>query len=253
MTDPSGNAVSLAGLSSGVGVATSTASGGLVTVRVAGIEVDMLAARDVSFAVGDPVAFTRVGQVWVAVARTGTGAAPDPPSDIPLPPPTFPATVSGTKVLTPVETRSYLPSGWTGTDQVLQGAYAAQGNATGCAFYGAGPAALAGSVVTAAAVQLRRNAGAGSPGALDTDLWLVTEKIRPGGAPTLTLSVDGPNLTWGEAQSVTVPTAWAQALVDGTAGGLAVFQSDGDPYVVLDGLSAYGASFALTIHYTRTL
>jgi hypothetical protein len=42
-------------------------------------------------------------------------------------------------------------------------------------------------------------------------------------------------------------------MVDGTAGGLAIFESDGDPYVILDGRGRYASSFALTINYSRTL
>jgi hypothetical protein len=48
-----------------------------------------------------------------------------------------------------------------------------------------------------------------------------------------------------------VPTAWAQSMVDGTAGGLAIYEADGSPYVILDGRGRYGSAFALTINWRR--
>lgn len=254
MSDAAGNAVSLAGIASGVGTAVGAASGGLVTVTVNGVDVSMLAARDVTFAAGDPVAFIRAGGMWVAVCRTGTGPPPAPPSPNPSPPPPKPTTVTGSKTFTPVETRSRQGSKWrTDNDDVYQGQYGGNGNHTGCAFYGNGPRSLAGATVTSASVTLRRRNAGGITAAQDTTFWLVGEKTRPSGAPTLGSSTDGPNLAWGQRTTFTIPTSWAQAMVDGTAGGLAIFESDGAPYVILDGRGRYSASFALTIRYSRTI
>ena len=252
MSDASTNKVSLAGIPSGVGTATGAASGGLVTVTVNGVDVQMMAARDVTFAAGDPVAFLRAGAKWVAVARLGTAATVTPVG--PPPPAPKPTTVTGSKTFTPVETRSRQGSKWrTDNDDVYQGEYNGNGNHTGCAFYGSGPRSLAGATVTNARVKLRRKSGGGITAAQDTTFWLVTEKTRPSGAPTLTSTTDGPNLRWGEAATFTIPNSWAQAMVDGTAGGLAIFESDGSPYVIFDGRGRYGSSFALTINYSRTL
>lgn len=254
MSDPAGNSVSLAGLQSGIGIAAGAKSSGLLTVNVGGVSVSMLAARDVTFAAGDGVAFIRAGATWVAVARVGTAATTTPETPLPSPPPPKPATVTGSKTFTPVETRSRQGSRWrSDNDDVYQGEYGSNGNHVGCAFYGGGPRSLAGATVTSASVQLRRKTAGGITAAQDTTFRLVTEKTRPSGAPTLGSSTDGPNLSWGQTTTFTIPTAWAQAMVDGTAGGLAIYEADGSPYVILDGRGRYGPSFALTIRYSRTV
>lgn len=254
MSDAAANRVSLAGVPSGTGIAQGAKSAGLLSVTVGGQTVVMQAARDVTFAAGDQVVFVKAGGLWVAVARWGTAAPVDQPTNQPTPTPK-PTTKTGSKTFTPVETRSYRTvfTGWRNdTDDVYQGAYGGNGNHTGCAFYGNGPRSLAGATVTSASVKLRRKHSGGGASAQDTTFRLVTQKTRPGGAPTLTSTTDGPNLKWGQAATFTIPTAWAQAMVDGTAGGLAIFESDGSPYVILDGRGAYGSSFALTIRWSRT-
>lgn len=253
MSDAADNRVGLGNVPSGVGYATGAKSGGRLTVLVAGMAVVMEAARDVTFAAGDRVAFLKAGGVWVAVCRIGTAAVADQP-EADLPPPSVPSVVTGSKTYTPVETRSRLGTRWrTDGDDLYQGqASAGNGNSVGAAFYGDGPRALAGATVLSASVDVRRRNGGGLAAAQPTTLWLVTEKTRPSGAPTLTLSTAGPVLRWGQAStSFNVPTAWAQSIVDGTAGGLAVFDSDGAPYVILDGRGEYAASFALTVRWSR--
>lgn len=237
----------------GYGIATAAKSSGTVTVNVGGTVVTMNAPRDLTLAADDPVVYLRVGSKWYVLQRYGTGAAAAQP-DNPTTPPPKPTTVSGSKTFTPVETRSRQGSKWrTDNDDVYQGEFGGNGNHTGCAFYGNGPRSLAGATVTSAKVKLRRKNAGGITAAQDTTFRLVTQKTRPSGAPTLTSSTDGPNLKWGEATTFTIPTAWAQEMVDGTAGGLALFESDGSPYVILDGRGKYSASFSLTINYTRTL
>ncbi len=254
MTDPAGNNVSLAGMQSGIGVAVGVKSSGLLTVDVGGIQVSMLAARDITFADRDGVAFVRAGNTWVVVARVGTAATVAPEVPTPVPPPPKPASVTGYKTFTPIETRSYQATRWrTDNDDVYQGNFNSNGNHTGCAFYGAAPRSLAGATVTSATVQLSRRASGGLASAQALTLRLVTETVRPDGAPTLTSSTAGPSMLWGEVETFTIPTAWAQAMIDGTAGGLAVYEADGDPYLILDGRGAYGPSFALTVYYSRTL
>lgn len=254
MTDSAANRVNIAGIPSGVGVAVGPASGGLITVTVKGIDVVMLAARDVSFATGDPVAFIQAAGTFIALGRTATAAVPAPADFNPPPPTPKPVTVTGSKTFTPVETRSRQGSKWrTDNDDVYQGQYGGNGNHVGCAFYGGGPRSIAGATVTSAKVKLRRKNSGGITAAQDTTFWLVTQTKKPSGAPTLTSSTDGPNLAWGQSTTFTIPTSWAQAMVDGTAGGLAIYEADGSPYVILDGRSHYGSSFSLTINYSRTL
>lgn len=237
----------------GYGIAKAAKSGTTVVVTVGGVDTTMEAPRDLTIAASDPVAFTKIGSRWFVLQRYGSGAAAAQP-DNPTPPPPKPTTVTGSKTFTPVETRSRQGSKWrTDNDDVYQGEYGSNGNHTGCAFYGNGPRSLAGATVTSAKIKVRRKNGGGITAAQTTTLRLVTQKTRPSGAPTLTSTTTGPSLRWGASATFTVPTAWAQELVDGTAGGLAIFDSGGSPYVILDGHGAYSASFALTISYSRTL
>lgn len=251
MTDPASNAVSLSGVASGIGYAQGAKSSGLLTVRVDGANVIMLAARDVTFAAGDRVIFVRAGDQWAAVCRVDTAAVTDLP-DVLTPPPSNPDSVTGTNTFTPVETRSRQGNRWrTDNADVYQGQYGGNGNHIGAAFYGQGPRALAGATVTSAAIQVRRRNGGGATAAQATTLRLVTERTRPSGAPTLTSSTAGPSLRWGQSTVFTVPTAWAQSIVDGSAGGLALYDASGSPYVIMDGRGAWAPAFALTINWTR--
>lgn len=254
MSDAAGNRVSLSGVPSAIGYAAGPAVSGLVTVTIGGTATDVLAARGTTYAAGDRVAVLRIGAVWVAVCLLGT-AAPAPPVDPnPTPPPPKPVTVTGSKTFTPVETRSRQGTKWrTDNDDVYQGAYGGNGNHAGCAFYGSGPRSLAGATVTSASINVRRKNAGGITAAQTTTLRLMTDKTRPSGGPTLGASTTGPSLKWGAAASFTIPTSWAQAMVNGTAGGLCIFDAGGSPYVILDGHAAYSSSFALTIRYSRTI
>lgn len=254
MSDAAANKVSLSGVPSGTGIATGAKSSGLLTVTVGGVAIVMQAARDVTFAAGDRVAVIKANGVWVAVCRLDTAAAADQP-DNPPPPPPKPVTVTGSTTFSPVETRSYRTvfGGWrTDTADVYQGQYGGNGNHTGCAFYGNGPHSLSGATVTSASVKLKRQASGGVTAAQDTTFWLLSQKTRPSGAPTRGSSTDGPNLKWGQTTTFTIPTSWAQDMVDGNSGGLAIFESDGAPYVILEGRGSYKPSFQLTIKWRRT-
>jgi hypothetical protein len=86
-----------------------------------------------------------------------------------------------------------------------------------------------------------------------TTLRLVTQAKRPAGAPTLTSSTSGPSLRRGQTvDAFVIPDSWGQALVDGTSGGLAVFESDGSPYVILAGRGRWSAAFTMTISWYRS-
>lgn len=251
MNDSAGNHVTLTGLAGGVGIAQGAKSSGLLTVRVNSLDVTMHAARDVTFAAGDRVAFVRAGATWMAVARVGTAAVADQP-DAAVAPPANPPTVFGSTAFVPNDVGNWQGSRWsTDLGNILQGqASPSAPNNTGTVFYGAALRALAGATASAARVQIRRATKGGRPGALPLTLWLVTQASKPTGAPTLTDTTVGPLLSWGQSSSFTIPTAWAQAMIDGTSGGLAVFESDGSPYIALDGLGN-PSQFALTVDWSR--
>lgn len=227
-----------------------------VNVIMGGIEIGCRINRDLTVAVGDRVLVLHDGiNRWV-ICRVFSAAVvdnADAPSDsVPPPQPTI---TTGTTVLSPVETRSYRTSyGWRSDNtDVYQGQYGGFGNHTGCAFYGAkGPASLKGATVTSASIRVKRISG-GVFGSQTSTMRLLTEKTKPSGTPTLTSSTTGPALAVGSTDSsFTVPTSWAQAIVDGTAGGLAFFDGSGSPYIRFAGKSAYASAFALTIKWTRS-
>lgn len=233
--------------------ATTSKTGSTCTAEIGGVDTTIQVARDLSVSSGDGLLVVRSGDQWYAVARTGT-AAPTPP-DTPTapPPPPKPAVVTGKLIVAPVETRSRQGSRWrTDNDDVYQGEYGGNGNHIGCVFYGRAPSSLAGATVTSALFRMRRLDAGGVNAAQDTTLRLVAERFRPSGAPTLGSTADGPNLKRGETRNgITFPTAWAQAMVDGTAGGVALYESDGSPYLIMAGRSSWSPAFTLTIYWRR--
>lgn len=250
MSDFASTRTDVTGLGATLGTATTTKSGGVATFTVNGADVQVQVARDLTVGVGDVCLIQRSGAQWFAVQRFYT-AAPAVVDNAGVPAPRPPA-VSGTLVCTPVETRSYRPGGWrTDTGDIVQGQTGGSGLNSGCAFYGTVPASLTGATVISAQVLVRRPSRGGVALARALTLWLVTETTLPSGAPTLTLSTAGPSLAWGGQSRWPVPTSWAQAMVDGTAGGLAVYEADGDPYVVLSGRSDFLPAFALSIDWSR--
>lgn len=233
-----------------IGTAQGAKSGSTVSVSVNGTVTTVQCARDLTVAAGDPLMISRYGSLWVAVGRM-YASAPTTPLNEETPDPNQPTT-SGTLVVGPVETRSYRNGAWrTDNSQVYQGQYGGGGNHTGVAFYGSAPRSLAGATVTGARINVRRQSG-GFFAAQATTMRLVTQATRPAGAPTLGASTGGPSLAVnGESIGFAVPTAWAQSMVDGTAGGLGFFVAGGTPYVVFSGTGAWSPAFTMTIDWTR--
>lgn len=230
--------------------ATTTKVGSTISAVVNGTTVTVECARDLTVAVGDVLIVGKVGAAWYALARVYAAAPLAAPND--APPTPNPPAITGTLVVSPVETRSYRNSAWrTDTTQVIQGQYGGGGNHTGAAFYGSAPRSLAGATVIAASIQVRRDTG-GVFAAGGSTMRLITQATRPGGAPTLTSSTAGPSLAVGAAQSAfAVPSAWVQSMVDGTAGGLGFFTASASPYVRFAGIGDWSPAFSLTIYWSR--
>ena len=233
-----------------IGVAQGAKSGSTVNALVNGVITSVQVSRDLTVATGDPIMLVKYGALWVAVGRM-YASAPTAPLNENAPAPN-PGTASGTLVVAPVETRSYRNGSWrTDNSHVYQGAYGGGGNHQGCVFYGASPRSLVGATVTGATIRARRQSG-GFYAAQSTTMWLVTQATRPGGAPTLTLSTGGPQLPVnGETSGFALPTAWVQAMVNGTAGGIGFYESDSDPYVIFSGTGGWSPAFTMTISWTR--
>lgn len=234
------------------GTATTASSGATCSVNINGSVVLVQVARDLTIGVGDVVLLHRVGDAYYGCCRLFP-AAPEETAPNELLPDPYPSTYTGRTVIMPVYTGTYRDSVWlTSTTDTLQGTRGGYGNATGAAFYGSKPGSLAGATVTAATVRLIRQP-VGATGAQATILRLVTQTDQPAGAPTLTSTTAGPSLTPGEiVEAYPVPTAWAQAMADGTAGGLALFDGDGSPWVRYAGRGTDPTAWTLTIDWTRT-
>lgn len=230
--------------------ATTAKSGSTVTAVVNGTPTVIQVARDLAVAIGDVLLVERIGAQWFALGRMFPTAAPPSPVNEPAPDPK-PAAVSGALVASPVETRSYRGSWRTDNTDVYQGQYGGWGNHTGAVFYGSKPRSLAGATVTGATIRVQR-ISAGAYAAQATTMRLMTNATRPAGAPTLTSTGAGPSLAVGGSTTFTVPTSWAQAMVDGTAGGIAFFDADGSPYVRFAGRGSWSPAFTLTINWTRS-
>jgi len=99
-------------------------------------------------------------------------------------------------------------------------------------------------------LRYKRLAG-GSYGAVAPTFWTVSQRTKPGGAPTRLSSFTGTALKPGEIDTVTLPSARATELLDGTAGGIACHVAADTPYLQLAGRAAYSAAMSLSVRSTR--
>jgi len=230
--------------------ATSVKSGSTCTAVVDGTTVTLQCARDLTVAVGDVLFVSKFRAQWVAIARLYT-AAPTLAEDNDTVPEPKPTTVSGTLVVPATDTVTWNGTTWVEGD-VKQGSYGGGPNLTGAAFYGTKPTSLAGATAVSATLALRRLPRGLAFAAQAPTLRLITETSRPSGAPTLGSSTAGPALSpSGTNSAFDIPASWAQALIDGTAGGIGLFVSGGSPFIVLAGRSSWGPAFTLSIKWSR--
>jgi hypothetical protein len=270
MPDSAGLRVSLAGQGSLVGVAVTAVSGGACLADVGGIQIAVRVTIGITVAKGDPLLITRVGSVYyvAGVLPSGPIVPPGPPADDPdnpppdsgdPPPAPKPVTKTGTLVCTPVATSTWRDGRWrtdigssTSAD-TYQGRYSGSsfGRNHGFAFYGSKPRSIAGATVTQATLRLRRLV-AGDFAARIPTLRLVTQSTRPGSFPTLNETTSGPPLAVSATNDAfAIPKSWAQAMVDGTRGGLAISIGSDSPYIRLAGRASWSAAWTLTISWRR--
>jgi hypothetical protein len=235
-------------------IATAAKAGSTVTVNIFGVETTVNVLRDVTVAAGDGVYVDvkPTGDWWV-IGRTGTTTITLPTEVQPEPPIAKPVVTSGASTFSPVQTASRQGTRWRDdNDDVYQGEYSGNGNHVGVFFYGSSINSLAGVTVTKVIMRIRRLNKGGAASAQALTLRLVTEKKRPSGAVTLGSTTSGPSLRWGQTVGdFVLPNSWGQALVDGTAGGIAVYVAGGSPYVILAGRGSYSAAGTLRISYFR--
>jgi len=246
------------GVGTVTGLALSTVSSGTCLVRVGDADVTVQVARDLTVAVGDVLMINRMGSAWWAVARMFVAPIPPPPPEAPPPPhdpgpPPKPTVVTGTLICPPVTTQSYR-SGWRIDDpDVFQGRHSSSsyGRNTGCAFYGTKPRSIAGATVLGASIRVYR-LPAGMYGLQTATLRIISQATRPAGAPTLGASTTGPSLAINAVNNAFgIPVSWAQAMVDGTHGGLAVHVDADNPYMQFAGKASWSPAFTMSIYWRR--
>ncbi|MDX2749660.1 hypothetical protein [Streptomyces scabiei] len=210
-----------------IGYADSTVTSGACTASVGGIPTTVRVVSGLAVAVGDTLLLHRVGSTYVAAAILATASYRDG------------------KWRTDIGSVNYADT--------FQGRYAGSGYGrnTGVAFYGSKPRSLSGATVTKATIRVKR-LSAGDFAARTATLRLVTQATRPSGAPTLNETTSGPSLKVGSSGTFTIPDAWAQAIVDGTRGGIAISISSDNPYIRFAGRGSWSAAWTLTISWRRS-
>jgi hypothetical protein len=259
-------------LGSIVAIAASAAAGGdAVLADVSGIRITARVAAGLTVALGNKLLISRVGSVYYvhAVVPGAPAVDPTPPAQdddvIPpdtgdIPPDPKPTVTTGTLVCSPITTSTWRDGKWrtdigssTNAD-TFQGRYfgSSSGRNSGFAFYGSKPHSISGATVTRATLKLRR-LSAGDFAARTPTLRLVTQSTRPGGFPTLNETASGPALAVNAStSSFAIPNSWAQAMVDGSRGGLAISVSSDNPYIRLAGKASWSAAWTLTISWRRS-
>jgi hypothetical protein len=231
--------------------ATASKTGSTTTAIIDGVPTTIQVARDLTVASGDVLMVTRFGSQWFAVAR-GFTAAPAAVENDTAPDPK-PAVIYGTTAVSPPDTGSWNGLAWrTDTTDVYQGVRGTSGNHIGAVFYGSKLTSLAGTVVDSATVMIRRVAAGQGYGTPTPTMRLITDLSRPVGAPTLSSTTTGPVLSVGQTDTAfSVPAAWVQAMVDGTAGGIGFYNAAGTPFVAFAGRGTWTPAFTLTVNWSR--
>lgn len=266
MADLADTRVTLAGQGVLVGVAMTASASNACIIRVAGIQVTARVVSGLSVAVNDQVLVSRRGAVYFVTHKVpaAPGAPPSPPSGSgpeggDTAPDPKPIVTTGRLVCSPVSTATYRDGVWrsdigpVNSADTYQGRYSGSsfGRMTGCAFYGTKPRSLAGATVTSASIQVRRLTS-GDYAARTATLRLVSQTTRPAGAPTLNETTSGPSLAVNATNNAfAIPVSWAQAMVDGTRGGIAISISSDTPYIRFAGRGSWSAAWTLTINWRR--
>lgn len=226
-----------------------------VSVNFVGTIIICRAGRGVTTSAGDIVLGMRSKNEIVIVERLHATAPSGDTMDNEYPPNPWPSVQAGRTVIHPVETRSYRDSlGWRkDTLDLFQGDWGGHNHA-GCAFYGKKPAAIFGVEVTKAWIKVKRDAHSLWDPSLPLTLKRFTDKIRSNEGPSYLSGTEiGPKLARGETENFVIPDSWAQDIVDGTAGGLAIHSNTGSPKARLDGRGSWGPSFTLTVEWRRVI
>jgi hypothetical protein len=266
MTQFADTYLSTSGQGTEIGQVISAPTDNACGVRIGGFSTTVRITGGVTVVLNDIVLIIRHGSTRFIISTIepapAVPAVPDPTAVTPPPseesPDPDPEIRVGTLIVAPVGTSTYRDGAWrtdlkalVDSSDVLQGRWTTTyGINTGCAFYGDKPSTLIGATVTGGTLHVKR-ISAGVFGEQTATLWLITEKTRPSGAPTLSNAIAGPSLPIDTIMDFTLPTAWVGAIADGTHGGIAVYVSSSAPYMKFAGLNTYSTAFYLTIDWYR--
>lgn len=226
-----------------------------VTVSAGGLS-SALAWAGAKPAVGDVVGIVWsasgsyvVGKLSQSAPTLPGGTAPVSTADpVPTAPKIYTLTIPAITVC------SADPGGWTsygsyGTTAV-QGAWTGTNYKRGFWFYGAAFGGNPGRTCLSLTIELQRGpAGLGSSAATPAHLYLHDGVSKGGSPPNIVggeiLATSG--FLFGETKSIPVPASAGQALLNGTAAGIAVVQNSTADHAQFAGITSYAASGRLTM------
>lgn len=250
-----------------IGQVVSTPADNACAVRIGGFVTTVRIIGGATIALDDIVLIIRHGSTRfiISTVEPAPAASADPDAGAVTPPPSEespdpdPDVREGSLIIAPVSTATYRDGKWrtdleapVDSSDVLQGRWTTTyGINTGCAFYGDKPSTLIGATITSGYLRVRRIA-AGVYGDQTATLWLITEKTRPSGAPTLSNPITGPTLPINTTmEAFPLPAAWVQSITDGTHGGIAVYVAGSSPYMKFAGRNTFSTAFYLTANWYR--
>ena len=210
---------------------------------------------------------TRVGLIWgqdggfaCGVLSQTVGSAPSTLStEDPLPPELPPAVTPGTVTNSATDSSTARSGSWrsdgrTGEGWVFQGHWTSGSTAdnTGFWFYGRTLVVSGATASGTGTIRLRRDSIAGMPAAANIYLARHGSHTKPGSPPALigSATLIG-TLRYGQTDTFALPAGFAQDLLSGTAGGVAVVYAGTTNYAAFAGPDADPSAALISLPYTR--
>lgn len=152
--------------------------------------------------------------------------------------PTEPVTISqGKSLKTSVSCLSWDDTyGWDAGNTLTQGDYG-YGNHRGLMYFDASAiqTELAGKTIKSVRLFMTRDTRGGSSASGALSFHLHNYTSQPAGMPALGTSLGAlGSYAWGESKWITLPNSVGNALRDGTAKGIAIYNSSGNPYMLMN-------------------
>lgn len=219
----------------------------------------VLRPAGVSLAVGDTVLLTRCDATrWLVLCRPATTAPVTIPAAESWLMPWNVTTAAATGAANPLVVNATDAGSWafnSWADSTVKQGYYSSSSAIryGAWWYGPGAfAPVAGRVATSLTLRVSRPGSGGVNTALPVHARLHLDPTRPGGGPTWHgdggAAPTGP--AWSAAATVSLPTWWGQALIDGTAAGVGLYYPSSGDYAVYNDLATDAACGQLALGWS---